>query len=79
MCQHRAARDACIGQHKAALSAFRKDRTEMIGQTQRHEERIGDRPGTQHSSEHDVARKAGDARQSVKPPTVKMRPIISPS
>ncbi len=56
--------DARIGRHEGGVEgALREDRAEMIGQPQRHEERIGDRPGAQHRREHDVARKAGDARQ----------------
>ena len=48
----------------------------MVGQPQRHEEGVGDRPGAQDRREHDVAHKAGERDSSVKPPTVKMRPIM---
>jgi hypothetical protein len=56
--------DARIGRHEGGIEgAFRKDRTEMIGQAQGHEEGIGDWPGAEHSREHDVARKPCNTRQ----------------
>jgi hypothetical protein len=35
----------------------------MVGQAQRHEERIGHRPGAEDCREHDVARKSGQPRK----------------
>ena len=56
--------DARIGRHEGGVEgAFGEDRAEMIGQPQRDEEGIGDRPGAEHRRQHDVAHEAGDARQ----------------
>ena len=56
--------DAGIGRHERRVErAFGEDRAEMIGQPQRHEEGVGDRSGAEHGRQHDVARKAGDARE----------------
>ena len=56
--------DARIGRHEGGVErALGEDRAEMIGQPQRHEEGVGDRAGAEDRRQHDVARKAGDARQ----------------
>ena len=56
--------DARIGRHESGVEgAFGEDRAEMIGQPQRDEEGVRDRPGAQHRGEHDVAHEAGEARQ----------------
>ena len=56
--------DAGIGRHKGGIEGtLGKNRAEMIGQPQRHEEGVRDRPGAEHGRQHDVARKAGQARQ----------------
>ena len=56
--------DARIGRHEGGVErALGKDRAEMIGQAQRHEEGVRDRARAQDGRQHDVARKAGDARQ----------------
>ena len=56
--------DARIGRHERRRErALGEDRAEMIGQPERDEERIRDRPGAEHRRHHDVAQEAGDARQ----------------
>ncbi len=56
--------DARIGRHEGGVErAFGEDRAEMVGQPQRDEEGVGDRPRAQDRGQHDVARKAGDARE----------------
>ena len=56
--------DARIGGHEGGVErAFGEDRAEMIGQPQRHEEGVGDRARAEDGRQHDVAHKAGDARQ----------------
>ncbi len=42
---------------------FGEDGAEMVGQPQRDEEGVGHRPGAEHRGQHDVADKAGDARE----------------
>ena len=70
--------DARIGRHEGGVErALGEDRAEMVGQPERHEERVGDRPGAEHRRQHDVAQKAGDAREQRKPPTVRMRLIMT--
>ena len=56
--------DARIGRHEGGIEgAFGKDGAKMIGQPERDEERVGDRAGAEDRRQHDVAHKAGDARQ----------------
>ena len=56
--------DARIGRHEGGVErTLGEDRAEMIGQPQRDEERVGDRPGAEDRRQHDVAREAGDARE----------------
>ena len=53
-----------IGRHERGVEgAFGEDGAKMIGQPQRHEERVRDRPGAEDRREHDVARKAGQPRK----------------
>ena len=53
-----------IGRHEGGIErAFGENRAEMVGQPQRDEKSIGDRPRAQHRRQHDVAQKAGDARK----------------
>ena len=53
--------DARIGRHEGGVEgALGEDRAEMIGQPQRDEEGVGDRPGAEDRRQHDVARKAGE-------------------
>ena len=53
-----------IGRHERGVErAFGKDRAEMIGQPQRHEERVRHRTGAEDRREHDVARKTGQPRE----------------
>ena len=53
-----------IGRHERGVErAFGKDRAEVIGQPQRHEERVGHRSRAEDRREHDVARKAGQPRE----------------
>ena len=57
------AMDMGIGRHEGGIEGtFGEDRAEMIGQPQRHEEGVGNRPGTEDRREHDVAREPGDPR-----------------
>ena len=56
--------DMGIGRHEGGVEgAFGEDRAKMIGQPQRHEERVRHRPGAEDRREHDVARKAGQPRK----------------
>ena len=58
------AADVRIGRHEGGVEgALGEDRAEMIGQPKRDEERVRDRPGAQDRRQHDVARKAGEARE----------------
>ena len=58
------AANAGIGRHERRVErALGEDRAEMVGQPQRHEKRIGDRPGAEDGGQHDVAHESGDARQ----------------
>jgi hypothetical protein len=53
-----------VGRHERRVEgAFGENRAEMIGQPQRHEERIRHRPGAEDRREHDVAREAGQPRK----------------
>ena len=55
--------DARVGRHERGVEGtLGKDRAEMIWQPQRDKKRIRDRPGAEHSSQDDVARKAGKPR-----------------
>ena len=59
--------DARIGRHEGGVEgALGEDRAEMVGQPQGNEERVSDRAGAQDRRQHDVADKAGDARQQRK-------------
>ena len=49
--------DMRVGRHERRIEcAFRENRPKMIRQAQRHEERIGKRPGAEDRRKHDVAR-----------------------
>ncbi len=53
-----------IGWHIGGVEgAFAEDRAELIGQPERHHERIVDRAGPEHGGEHQIAAKAGETRQ----------------
>ena len=53
-----------VGRHERGVEgAFRENRPEMVGQAQRHEKRVRHRPGAKDRREHDIARKAGEARK----------------
>ncbi len=55
--------DARIGRHEGGIEgALGEDGPEMVGQSQRDEKRVGNRAGAEHGGEHDVANKAGEAR-----------------
>ena len=43
--------------------AFREQAAEQVGQLERHDERVGDRPRAQHRRQDDVAHEADDAAQ----------------
>ena len=56
--------DVGIGRHECGIEgAFGEDGAKMIGQPQRHEERVRHRPGTEDRGKHDVAREARDPRE----------------
>ena len=53
-----------IGRHEGGVEgALGEDRAKMIGQPQRHEERVRHRPRAENRGEHDVARKSGQPRE----------------
>jgi hypothetical protein len=55
--------DARIGRHEGRVErALGENGAEMIGQAERHEERIRHRAGAQDGRQHDVAREAGETR-----------------
>ena len=57
--------NARIGGHEGGIEGtFGEDGAEMVGQPQRDEKGIGNRAGAEHGGQHDIARKAGDTRQS---------------
>ena len=59
--------DARIGRNEGGIErAFGKDGAEMVRQPKGDEERVGDRPGAEDRREHDVAQKAGEAREQRK-------------
>ena len=69
--------DARIGRHEGGVErALGEDRAEMIGQPQRHEEGVGDGPAPRMAASTMSRAKPVMRDSSVKPPTVKMRPII---
>src|SRR5262249_51980635 len=56
--------DARIGRHERGIEgALPEDRAEMVGQPQRDKECVGNRAGTEHGSQRDVADEAGQARE----------------
>ena len=56
--------DMGIGRNECRIEgAFGEDGAKMIGQPQRHEERVRHRPGTEDRGQHDVAREARDPRE----------------
>ena len=58
------AMDMGIGRHERGVEgALGEDRAKMIGQPQRHEERVRHRTGAEDRREHDVARKPGQPRK----------------
>ena len=55
--------DARVSRHEGRVErALREDRAEMIGKSQRNEEGVRNRSGSEHGRQHDVADKAGGAR-----------------
>ena len=53
-----------ISRHERGVEgALGEDRAKVVGNPQRDEEGVGDRPGAEHPRQHDVARKAGKARE----------------
>ena len=58
------AMDMGVGRHERRVErAFGENRPEMIGQPERHEKRVRDRPGAEDRRQHDVAREAGQPRK----------------
>ncbi len=56
-----------VGRHERGVEgALGENRPEVIGQPQRHEERVRHRPGAENRGEHDVARKTGQPRKERK-------------
>ena len=53
-----------VGRHEGGVEgALGKDRAEMIGQAERHEESVGDRPRAEDRRQHDIAGKTRQARE----------------
>ena len=53
-----------VGRHERRVErAFGKNCPEMIGQPERHEKCVRDRPGAENRGQHDVAREAGQPRK----------------
>ena len=60
--------DAGIGRNERGIEgAFGENGAEMVGQPQRHKEGIRRRSRAEDGGEHDVAHKAGDAREQRQP------------
>lgn len=56
--------DAGVSRHEGGIErALGKNGAEMIRQPERDKERIGDRAGAENGRQHDIAHKAGNARQ----------------
>src|SRR5262249_26754369 len=56
--------DAGIGRNEGGVErALGENGAEVIGQPERHEESVGDRPSAENRRQHDVAQKAGQARE----------------